>query len=685
MSSGRAVRDRHALSADGSAPYRSDIDGLRALAILLVVVYPVWLGRVSGGVDVFLMISAFFLTASFVRRMRRGASVGVGTYWLRKFRRLIPAAAVTLLGVLATAFVAYPPTMWPELWRQTWTSLFYVQNWQLAFGQVDYYARDESTPSPLQHFWSLSVQGQVFIIWPLIFLAVGFVVRRTRLRPVGVLAVVFGLIFAASLAFSIIETATSQSFAYFDTRTRLWEFAAGSLVALALPIFRAPARARALLGWLGVIGIVACGIVIDVRGGFPGYLALWPVLCTAAVILAGSEPAAGGPSALLSSRPVRFLGRDAYALYLVHWPVLITWLIVTNQTRVGPLAGMAIIAISFVLARLVAVSVENPVRRFPLLDARPMLGAAVIVAFVAAVAIPLTVWQVAERVRVEQAAAQFAGDYPGAAALPIGEGVVVRSGVPLMPDPTAITDEWVALDSACDGAYRPTNTALAGTCVQRVTEGESSGTVVVVGDSHAQQWMAAVLPIAAEQGWDVVALLKGGCSFAAEEAAVPGVEGCPQWREAAQRYIARIKPIAVFGMATKTEAGGSGERALDGIERTLDRLSATGAEIVLFRDNPRFARDVYKCVIRYGPDSGACRGDRQDHLAPTNPARGLGSGAVHVIDLSDYLCPAQVCPAVIGNVAVYLDDNHLTRMYATTLAPVLARDLSDVGLLRAAG
>ncbi len=671
---------RTPLSADGSVAYRADIDGLRALAILLVVVYHVWLGRVSGGVDVFLMISAFFLTASFARRMKHGARMRVGTYWLRKFRRLLPAAVVTLLGVLATAYFLYPPTLWPTLWRQTWASLFYVQNWELAFSEVDYYARDEAVPSSLQHFWSLSVQGQVFVLWPLIFLVVAFVVRRTRIRADLLLAVVFGVIFAASLAFSIYETATNQMFAYFDTRTRLWEFAAGSLVALAIPFFRAPAALRAALGWVGVVGIVACGIVIDVRGGFPGYLALWPVLCTAAVILGGVAPARGGPSALLSSRPVRFLGRDAYALYLVHWPVLITWLIVTEQTSVGPFAGLAIIVISFVLARLVAGGVENPMRRLTALDARPLLGGAVIVACVAVVAVPVTAWQIAERLRVEAAAAEFSRDYPGAAALPFGQGVPVPEDVPLLPDATLLGDEWVTLETECAGAFRPTSPVVARTCMQLTAAGEASGTVIVVGDSHAQQWMGAMLPIARDEGWNVIALLLGGCSFAAAEPPVPGSVGCVEWREATERFIKRVNPDIVFGMATKSEPGGSGEHVLGGLEVTVDHLRSTGAEVVLFRDNPRFTHNVFDCVVDHGADSPRCRVDRSDALAPLDPS--LGSvGDAHVVDLTDYLCPDGVCLPVIGNIAVYRDDNHLSKMYATSMAPMLERELRSSGVI----
>lgn len=666
------------LSADGSAPYRTDIDGLRALAILLVVVYHVWLGRVSGGVDVFLMISAFFLTASFTRRVASGAKPAVGTYWLRKFRRLLPAAVVTIAGVLVVAYAAYPPSTWPMIWRQSWASLFYVQNWELASSNVDYYARAEVLPSPLQHFWSLSVQGQVFVLWPLIFVVVAFVARRTGIRVEPMLAAVFGVIFASSLAFSIWETSAQQSFAYFDTRTRLWEFAAGSLLALALPHVSLPAAARVVLGWAGIAGIVACGIVLDVQGGFPGYLALWPVMCTAAVIVAGTAPARGAPAALLSSRPLRLLGRDAYALYLVHWPVLITWLVITDRMEVGWLAGSAIIVLSLVLARLIAWGVENPLRRFPRPHAKPALSMVVIAACVAVVAVPLTSWQAWERARAQEQAELYAADYPGATALLPGADPV-RSGVPLLPSATDVESDWVVLDGECEGNHAPADEVLAGTCREQRAAFGGRGTVMIVGDSHAQQWGGAVAPIAQDQEWNVIALLKGGCSLAADEPS-PGVDDCASWREAALDYIAELRPALVFGMATKTTADTPNEHMLAGLDQTVERIAETGARVVLFRDNPRYTQDMYRCVEENGESSSVCARVRDDVLAAEDPALQLRAPAT-VLDLSDYVCPDGTCPAIIGNVAVYLDHDHLSGAYAKTLSPILAARLREAGLM----
>ncbi|MEI3866055.1 acyltransferase family protein [Microbacterium sp. CCNWLW134] len=655
--------------------YRADIDGLRALAILLVVVYHVWFSRVSGGVDVFLMISAFLLTVSFLNRVNTGNALGIRSYWLRKSTRLLPAAAVTLIGVLAIAYLLYPPTLWMTIWRQTWASLFYAQNWELAFQKVDYYARADSIPSPLQHFWSLSVQGQVFVLWPLIFLVVGLVIRRTSWRADVMLWVIFSVIFVGSLAFSISETASNQEFAYFDTRTRLWEFAVGSLVALALPYFRAPAVLRAVAGWVGVAGIVACGIVIDVQGGFPGYLALWPVGCTAAVILAGGTPAPGGPTPFLSSRPLRWLGRDAYSLYLVHWPILITWMVVSDVTSVDPLAGLVIIALSFALAHIIARGVEGPLRRLTSSDGRAAVKRLISVVCVVAVALPTATWQTIERLR----AGAISEGYVGAAALRLGHEPYATAEIPLVPDPTALGEEWVTLDSSCAGPYRPSSPLVGATCYQLTASDAPTAKVVVVGDSHAQQWMGALVPLAEARHWDVVAVLRGGCSFAVDEPPVPGAQDCEQWRDAAGRYIDRLNPDLVFGMATKTAPGGE-ERVLRGLRETVDRLGGSGTEVVLFRDNPRFATDPFTCVIENGPQSLDCRVDRTDALARTNPAAGA-AGDAHLVDLSDFLCPGDTCLPVIGNIAVYIDDNHLSGSYARTLAPMLEEELVSAGVI----
>lgn len=693
------VRDdlrTHALGMREHVGYRADVDGLRALAILLVVVYHVWLGRVSGGVDVFLMISAFFMTSSFARLMQGGGPLRPMSFWARTFRRLVPAAAVTIFLTLFVTGQIVHAIQWPAIWRQGWASLFYVQNWELAFRAVDYYARDSVLPSPLLHFWSLSIQGQVFVLWPVLFLLAAGIVRRTRFGVTPVLLVVFSTVFAASLAFSIIETTTAQSFAYFDTRARLWEFALGSLVAVALPFFRVPSVLRAILGWVGLAGIVLCGVVLDVQGGFPGYLALWPTLCTAAIILAGAQPTPGGPSALLGSRPLRALGRDAYALYIVHWPILIFTLTVQGRTRAGPLTGLVVVVASLVAARLLSMLVERPLRRWRWADRSLGRSAAVIAVSVALVAGPLAVWQAAHRGVVEraeqtaaaQAAAAHAAAAEAAAAPPEAAslGGLTRTDAPVVPVASALDEEWVALGPACEGRFavgedeKPGSGPLVSTCRQAPLIEDASRTILVIGSSHSEQLMGALVPVAQKNGWQLVSLLLGGCSLAPGDTPVgPDAERCPQWRSAALAYARAIAPDAVMTVATTTFADGREEELQRGISGVVESLNAAGIDVIAVRDNPRFAFDPYLCMSEHGRDAPQCRVAEGDVLADENPAAALRGDGVVVIDLTEAICPARLCVPVIGNIAVYLDTNHLTETFARALAPQMAAQLAAGG------
>lgn len=653
---------------------RRDIDGLRAFAIALVVVYHVWFGRVSGGVDVFLMISALFLTASFVRASDDSVGKPIVAYWLRRFASLLPAAAVTLIGVLVTAYILYPASSWPAIWSQTWASLFYVQNWELAASAVDYYNRDGV--SPLQHFWSLSMQGQVFFAWPVLILLTSILGRWLRRGTRPVLIALFSVIFAVSFAYSVLYTADSPATAYFDTFARLWEFALGSLLALVATSVRVPSVVAALLGWAGISALILCGLVLDVQGGFPGYLALWPTLAAAAVIVAGRTRARWSPTAFLESRPMLSLGRVAYALYLVHWPVLVTWLVISEQSKLTFAEGAVVIAASLVLAYGLTYLVEKAVSPRAM-QGRGHQAAAIGLSFTL-VAIPVGAWQITEL----QRAAASAGTNPGAEILVsyVAERTYDPSA-PLVPAGSELGLEWAALPDEC-GSDGPRNPLLRDSCRQRNSANPDAPTVVVVGDSHAGQWMAPLLPAMESRDWNALSLIKGGCSFAPDEAPVPGSIDCERWRTAAVRYLEQLRPDVVFMMGTKTSPQGRPEWVIDGVESYVDRLVDAGSEVVLVRDNPRFTRDMFACVERNGADSTRCEYSVGDVLARNNPMRHLDSDFVTVVDLSDMLCPNGMCKAAIGGVVVYLDDNHLTRAYGLTLAPAMEDEIAELEILR---
>ncbi|THE18589.1 acyltransferase [Kocuria rosea] len=651
------------------AGFRPEVQGLRFVAVLLVVVYHVFLDRVSGGVDIFLLISAFFLTLSFVRKLEAGRPLALGRYWLHVFKRLLPLAVLTILGTLVLAWWFFPEARIDRVRTEALASVFYVENWALALAEVDYYAADDSTASPFQHFWSLSVQGQVFLLWPLVFGAAWLVCRGGRRRPVPVLAVLFGLVFAASLAWSVHTTATDQAFAYFDTRARLWEFALGSLLALAVPYLKPPRSVRVVLGWAGMLSMVSVGVLIDVQGAFPGWIALWPLLSAAAIIVAGHSGSPFGLDRILASRPLVRLGDASYALYLIHWPLLITYLVLRDRPVAGPRSGVVIILVSLVLAVAATKLVERPFQRWawPERDKRRL--AVSVAVSLALVAVPVLAWQQADARREAVLAEDAARNNPGAAVLDPGFEFRGDPDAPALPLASALGDEWVGLPEPCSGAFAPEQEVLEQYCRQTPALPDPERTIAVVGNSHMEQFMGAVIPLAEERNWQLVAVLQPGCAFAVR----PEGDACHEGNAAAIEYVERLAPDAV--MTTSTYAArmdGPAEAMVGGFPELVDRLTGQGIDVVGFRDNPRFDFNPYECAVRHGQDADRCRVPVEQVLAPVNPADALRDrNGFASLDLTDLICPEGLCRPVVGNVHVFFDPHHLTWTYARTMAPAL--------------
>lgn len=667
-------------SATAKPGYRFDLDGLRAFAIVLVVIYHVWVGRVSGGVDVFLMLSAYFMTASLVRRgektLRPGERGGLalGAFYARRFWRLVPAAATTIALTLVAVYLVFPRSSWPDAWSQSIASLFYFQNWELALNSVDYYARDADGVTPFLHFWSLSIQGQVFILWPLLLLLCWAIARLTTVRLRTVALVVFGLVFAASLAYSVVTTRENQAFAYFDTAARLWEFALGSLVALIPASFALPRPLAEIVSWTAVAGIVTCGIVLDVSGGFPGYLALWPTLCAAALIIGGRTGTS--TASFLGSAPLRWLGRIAYALYLVHWPILTCYIVVTGNARPDLGAGAAIIGISFVLAIALHYLVERPLGSWAWPSARAWRGYVATAACFGLVAGGSIGWQSLEERR---ALSSSSADNPGAAAVLAGR-LDEWDPRKLIPDATQLDAQWVYTGQTCPAALMPRGPAAAETCMATVAD-DDAPVVLVLGDSHAEQWMGTLLPELESREVTIITFLKGGCRYTPDHLDAM-TDDCDEWVGQVADYVADVDADLVMLMGTQAAVSSPEETRLDNIDQTVRDFTDRGTSVVLVRDNPRFDENKYTCLEQNLAEPLACAVPRGDALADESPLDRLaGMDDVFTLDMTDVLCPEGLCRVAIGNVAVYLDDNHITWDFARTMAPIAAERLTAAGLI----
>ncbi len=662
---------------------RNDVEGLRALAVLLVVAYHVWFGRVSGGVDVFLLVSAFFLTGGLVRRLERGERVSPPREWARIFSRLVPTAAVVVTATVGAALLLLPAPRWRSVLVDGIGSMTYSENWVLAHRAVDYYAADKGSASPLQHMWSLSVQGQLFLVWPLLVLACAAVARRTsRVGVTAAVAAGLGVVTLASFAWSVHTTAARQSFAYFDTTARLWELGLGGLLALLAGRVRVGPRVAAPLGWVGVAGLVSCGVVLDVQGSFPGWAALWPLVSAAAVVLAGGTTTRWGTDRVLALPPLVGLGGVSYALYLVHWPVLVLWLATTGRPHAGAADGALLVTVSLVLAWALTRVVERPLRRLDLGRAAPRraavlaLGTAGLVVAVAGAGV-LTL-DAAGRRGAELSRGAVVAGYPGARAVHSGEVAPAVALDRRLPAVTALRDEFATLPAVCHGTWA--DPALGTSCTQLEPEGAASATVLVVGDSHAEQWLAALEPLARAHRWRLVALLKGACSFG-EASTRTGA--CARFNEDALAYATSRPVDLVVVVSTAAHPTTPAERVVTGLPGAVRALTSRGTPVVGLRDNPRFPSGVVSCALTQGDE--ACTRPVSEKLAATDPAATLaGRGGIPgftALDLTDLVCPGGRCTPSVGNVWVYLDDNHLTRSFAATLAPALEERLDAAGVL----
>jgi peptidoglycan/LPS O-acetylase OafA/YrhL len=655
--------------------FRPEIEGLRAVAAVLVAVYHVFTTRVSGGVDVFFVIAGLLVTTTLLTHVEGAGRVEAGRYLSRLGARLLPLAILTLIAVAIATFLWMPATREPDTYQQIAASALYVENWALALRAVDYTARDAAA-SPVQQFWAVSVQGQFYLLWLVLVAAVLKLGGRERFRSwFGVALVV---VFAASLAVSIWLTAANQPFAYFHTLARAWEFAAGGLLVLALPrIARylhrdgatiAPAVATAG-GWLGLAILLGTGVTIRVATQFPGWVALVPV--TAAIlVLIGSEPGRRwGVDRLLGSAPFVFVGGVAYALYLWHWPVLVFYRIL-RRGHIGPVAGIGILALSFVLAVVTTRMLEKPIRTRLTASPRAWRVAGSGVAATLVVALGATGLAYATTPPSPRASLD-AREYPGAAALADGF-VATGFDVPYEPRPAVAARDVTALhDGACLTGVREAKPA---SCIKGDPNGDI--TVVLAGGSHATHWFPALDLIAKERGWRIVTALKTGCRLTTGPY-LDGDEGrsCREWNRAVLEDMIEEAPDLLITTATVTSP--TAEWVPDGYLETWAKLEAAGIPIVGIRDTPRSATDMPDCLAAHPDRPDAC--DLTRVLLPRAEAPAVASlpSSMTFVDMTEFLCTTTTCPSVVGNVAVYRDRHHLTASYARTLAPMLAAQLPD--------
>jgi len=711
--------------------HRRDIEGLRALAVIAVIAYHAGVPLTGGGfvgVDVFLVISGFLITSLLLTEWDGSGRISLTRFYARRARRLLPISAAVLAATGLASVIWLEPTRLDELGVDILAASGFAVNLVLAGRGTDYLAA-ELAPSAIQHYWSLAVEEQFYVLWPALILIALRLGRRTAVGAVVALT-------AASALASALLTGQLPTWSYFGLHTRAWELGLGALLAVALTATRrAPENLRAGLGWIGLVAIGIAIATFDRVEHFPGTWAALPVIGAALVLISGDDNPRG-VARLLRLSPLQWAGSRSYSLYLWHWPALVIGAAAIGREP-GPLATVALVATSIALAEIGFRLIENPIRRSPRLARRSGLSLTVgagLLAVGAVVGLAVSNVDTTTRTGVIAAAPEPAPALPEVtepeAEPPEGEPATVFSSANDEPtasvEATATTTtsttssttvppptpaDAIALDAIADAlgarvvpdnlrpslleANRDTSPLYGTGCHQYLEERAAQGcvfgdpdgdiTVAIWGDSHAAQWFSAIDLIAEQRGWRLVSITQGGCPvidvLTWNRSGDAVFDHCAPWRDnVLDRFAEEEVDVVLLGqhyglLDADSRGAVSASVWAEQLPALLDRVSETMTPIVLI-DSPDPPEDVPTCLSEHPEEIEVCEpgapGNTETAVAATireiTAERGVGT-----IDPRPWLCVENRCPVVVGDILVYRDSHHLSDTFVRWFTPVLDR------------
>jgi peptidoglycan/LPS O-acetylase OafA/YrhL len=689
----------------GKHHFRRDIQGLRALAVLLVALCHAHIPGLQGGyvgVDVFFVISGFLITGWIMRRRQRVGRVPIREFYAARARRILPAAALTVVVTVIASYVLLTPVQTTSVVHDSvWAALF-AANVHFASIGTNYFS-SSAPPSPLQHYWSLAVEEQFYLVWPaLAALALYGWGRGGKTAPgqdpVGGAAqtqrrllLVLGASVVASLIWSIAYTAHDPNSAYFSTLTRAWELGAGGLLAVAAThLEKIPRRARSALSWLGLAGIVTAALTFSTSTAFPGYDALLPVSSAALIIAGGLGGAtAVGAGRLLSLRPSVFIGDVSYSFYLWHWPVLV----IASQYQGHELpasVNFGLLVAAFALSVVTYRYFEKPIHYGQRIST-PWAG--------------LSLWPATISVVVVVGLCLTASIDSGLD-LPVHSGGSSASYVEAVD--AAATPQALAATVA-RSAFAQIEAFSAGDedrCVAQVGsetssrichlgDGHSPHVAVVFGDSHAQLWLDDLSDFGSRYNWQVVPLIKQGC-VALEWSSQPNAPGpddvvgtgrtpaCAAWYKWALNEAKSLNPtviIAATAYSWGASIGGSTLRDdVQGVQNEVNALHAITPRVVLLQDPPYWLDDPVSCLLAHAATVRSCSltpGKSLLDLYSDIQGEAKRSGA-KLMSVLQWFCTSKICPPVVNGNIVYRDAQHISPQYEAYLQEPFGNELKSV-------
>lgn len=625
--------------------YRSDIQGIRAIGALLILAYHIWGQSVSGGVDVFFVVSGFLMTSVLLRRCAEGGGLAPLQFWAGIVRRVAPSAYLVLLGTLVFGYFFLPPQLWLVTINEMLFSAAHLENFQLMRLSVDYLAKDQPA-SPYQQFWALSVQVQFYVLLPLI-VGLGLFLARKRRSLLPLLATVLAFLLA-SFAYSLVATYQQPTTAYFNTAARLWEFMAGALVALAMPWLKPSHGHASIASAIALLVLLTTGLVVPNFLNYPGYIAALPVTAAVLLLVSGSVEKKPMATRLLSNRYLVALGGISFTVYLWHWPILVYTQHSLATTELSLLQGMAIIATAVALAALTTAIVENPLRRMK--SARLWPSYALGAVFFMAVAMP----GLGARERVLLIYEQVESE-----TMPLfrGESIDIQksaAGVSL--------EQFLTVGS--DKSF-PILFCLEDSRACESGDVESDRIVALVGGSHAAQWEPLFSELGKRYGFKLVTMVQMSCALGYQSHMD---EACRRYNETIVDRVRDLNPIFVVTNSTRIErslAGAQAESVPQSYADQWRRITSLGFPVLGIRDNPWFESDPSLCVWNRRHSANQCARPARELYLPEDPSMIYEATipSFHSADFGPVYCTEGQCPAVFNSRLMYFDNHHLTRSF----------------------
>jgi peptidoglycan/LPS O-acetylase OafA/YrhL len=645
-------------------PFRRDIEGLRAVAVIGVVAYHFGLRGIPGGfvgVDIFFVISGYLITGLLLQELDKDGKIDLARFYGRRARRLLPAALLMTLATLAAIPFIIAPTEQLRFAASAAATSIYASNFLYLRQALDYFAA-ESASNPFLHTWSLGVEEQFYLIWPALML---FTCRR-QVRPAKLL-LTLGSLTIVSFALCVWLTNWDQPWAFYASPARAWEFGVGALAALPwVTDWARRTKWLPALGWVAAAALLLSFVLIEEALSFPGFVALLPVAATMCVLIAGADHRERGPARILRTAPFQWVGRRSYAIYLWHWPIVTFAITLFTPLSVG--GRLACATLTLLCSAASYRWVEDPIRTSPWLAARATrsirLGASLTaIGLVASLAVAAIGWRLASTPR---------------------QKFITRS----------THRGSLAGEKGCLAQFKQSEPVV---CTFGATS--SSTTVVLIGDSHAAQWSTPLARIAKAEKWRLVTYLKAGCAVADVSVYSTHLhrisDECAAWRKKAIAAIVRLRPNMIVASEfsnqyflgprfNRHDQTVSSESWIEGITRSLTELRTSGSPIALLRDTPIPRKDMRICLEnaeRRG-NLHTCDIPRPLALDPTitlaESKVATSIPGVHFVDLTSHFCDDATCPAWRDGMIVYKDGSHIASAFSASLAGPLRDELLGV-------